>query len=84
MNYTTFNPKPLQCMSVKLIILPQDILFNILVVACPLLGFVVLALTAMPINGAATLTADFKNLFQAVCVPVEFFCSLLLIEPPSI
>ena len=45
MNYTTFNPKPLQCMSVKLIVLPQDILFNILVVACPTLGFLVLALS---------------------------------------
>ena len=82
MNYITFNLKPLQCMSVKLKILPQHILFNILVVACPTLGFLVLALTAMPINGAATLTADFKKLFQAVCVPVEFFCSFLLIEPP--
>ena len=73
MNYITFNLKPLQCTLVKLNILPQDVLFNILVVACPTLGFLVLALTAMPINGAATLTADFKNLFQAVCVPVEFF-----------
>ena len=73
MNYITFNLKPLQCTSVKLNILPQELLFNILDVACPTLGFLVLALTAMPKNGAATLTADFKNLFQAVCVPVEFF-----------
>ena len=83
MNYITFNLKPLQCMSVKLNILPQDVLFNILVVACPTLGFLVSALTAMPINGAATLTADFKNLFQAVCVPLKDFCSLLQIEAPS-
>ena len=78
MNYKTFNLKPLQCTSVKLNILPQDVFFNILVVACPTLGFLVLALTAMPINGAATLTADFKNLFQAVCVPVEFFSVVCL------
>ena len=83
MNYITFNLKPLPWMSVKLNVLLQDILFDILVVACPTLGFLVSALTAMPINGAATLTADFKNLFQAVCVPHENFCSLLLIEPPS-
>ena len=72
MNNITFNLKPLPCMSVRPNILLQDIFFNILVVACPTLGFLVLALTAMPISGAATLTADFKTLFQAVCVPVEF------------
>ena len=83
MNYITFNLKPLPCMSFKLNILQQDILFNILVVASPTLGFLVLALRAMPINGAATLTADFKSLFQAVCVPVKVFCSLLLIDAPS-
>ena len=70
-------------MSVKPKILQQDILFNILVVASPTLGFLVLALTAMPINGAATLTADFKNLFQAVCVPLNFFCRLLLTKTHS-
>ena len=83
MNYKTFNLKPLRCMSVKLNILPQDILFIILVVACPTLGFLVLALTAMQINGDATWRADFKNLIQAVCVPLKIFCSLLLIEAPS-
>ena len=53
-------------MSVRLKNLPPEIDFNILVVACPTLGFLVLALTAIPINGAATLTAGFKSLFHAV------------------
>ena len=66
MNYITFNRKPLPCMSVSDNILPPEILLSILVVACPTLGFLVLALTAIPINGAATLTAGFRNLFQAV------------------
>ena len=55
----TFNLKPQPCMSVKLKFLPSLSDFNILVVACPTFGFLVLALTAFPINGAATLTAGF-------------------------
>ena len=69
-------------MSVGDRILPPEIDFRILVVACPTFGFFVLALTAIPINGAATLIAGFKNLFQAVCVSLKFsevyFLSILL------
>ena len=68
-------------MSVKLNFLPREIDLNLLVVACPTLGFFVFAETAIPINGAPTLTAGFKNLFQAVSVPLKKFCSLLLIDP---
>ena len=71
--YITFKRSPFPCISVKLKILPLEIDFNILVVACPTLGFLVLALTAIPINGAATLTAGLKNLFPAVYVPLKFF-----------
>ena len=66
MNYITFNLNPLPCISVSDKILPPLIDFKILVVAAPTFGFLVLALTAIPINGAATLTARFRNLFQAV------------------
>ena len=66
MNNKTLKRSPLPRMSVKLKILPPDIDFNLSVVACPFLGFLVLALTAIPINGAASLTAGFKNIFQAV------------------
>ena len=69
-------------MSVKLNILPPKLDFSILVVAAATLGFLVLAPTVIPINGAATLTTGFKKLFQAVWVPPETFCSLLLIDPP--
>ena len=83
MNYITFNLSPRPCMSVKLKILPPEIDFKILVVACPTFGFLVLALIAIHINGAVALIAGFRNLFQAVCVPLKIFCSLLLIDPPS-
>ena len=86
MIYITFNLNPRPCMSVKLNIFPPDIDFKILVVAAPTLLFLVLALTAIPIKGAATLTAGFKNfenLSQAVFVPQKIDFSLLLIEPPS-
>ena len=66
MIYLTFNLNPCPCMLVKLNILLPLMLFNILMVACPTLGFVVLALTAIRINGTATLTAGFKTLFHAV------------------
>ena len=70
-------------MSVKLNILPPEIDFKILVVACPTFGFLVLAETAIPIKGAVALRAGFRNLFHAVCVPLNIFCSLDLIDPPS-
>ena len=60
-------------MSLKIENLPLDIDFKIFVVACPTFGFLVLAPTAMPINGAATLTAGFQKLFQVVCDPLKFF-----------
>ena len=60
-------------MSVNDNILPPECDFNKLVVACPTFGFLALALTAIPINGAATLTEGFKHLFQAVCVPLNNF-----------
>ena len=73
MIYITFNLKPRPCISVRLRILPPLKLFNILVVAAATFGFLVLAPTAIPINGAATLTAGFRNLIQAICVPLKFF-----------
>ena len=51
MIYITFKQSP---------ILPPETDFRILVVACPTLGFLVLALTAIPINGAVALIADFR------------------------
>ena len=45
--------------------------------------FLVLAPTATPINGAATLTAGFKNFFQAVWVPLKIFYNLFLNPAPS-
>ena len=73
MIYITFNRNPLPCISVKLKILPPDIDFNIFVVACPILGFLVFAPTAIPMNGLATFRAGLRNLVQAVCVPLKFF-----------
>ena len=70
-------------MSVKLKIFPPENDFKILVVAAATFGFFVLAPTAIPINGAATLTAGFKNLSHAVFVPLKIDFSLLLIDPPS-
>ena len=81
--YITFNLSPLPCISVSDKILPPEIDFNILIAAYPTFGFLVLALTAIPINEAATLTAGFKNLFHAVCVPLKKFLSLPFIDPPS-
>ena len=69
-------------MSVKLKILPPLMLFNIFVVAAATFGFLVLAPTAIPINGADALIAGFRNLFQAVCVPLKIDFNLFLIEPP--
>ena len=67
MIYITRNLKPApECMSVRPNIFPPEIDFKILVVAAPTFGFFVLALTAIPINEAATLTAGLRNLFQAV------------------
>ena len=83
MIYITFNLNPCPCISVRPNILPPDILFRRLVVACPTSRFLVLALTAMPIKGAATLTVGFKNLFQALCLPLNIFCSFFFIDPPS-
>ena len=73
MVYKTFNPYPLPWRSAKLSILPPDLRFKIFVVACTTLGFSVLALTTIPINGAATLKAGSKNLFQTGCVPQKIF-----------
>ena len=53
--------------------LPPLMLFNILVNACPTLRFLVFAETAIPISGAVALNAGFRNLFQAVCVPLKIF-----------
>ena len=73
MIYITFNPNPLPCMSVSDNFLPLLMLFSIIVVAAATFVFLVLAHTAIPINGAATLTAGLRNLFQADCVPLKFF-----------
>ena len=70
-------------MSVRPNISPPEIDFKLLVGACVTFGFLVLALTANPIKDAATLTAGFRKLFQAVCVPLKLFCSYLFMEPPS-
>ena len=57
--------------SVKLNFFPPVNDIRILVIACPILGILVLAPTAIPINGAVALMSGFKNLFQAVCVPLK-------------
>ena len=77
LDYITRNLKPApECMSVRLNTLPPLIDLRILVVACPTFGFFVLALTAIPIKGADALIAGFRNLFQAVCLPLNIFCNL--------
>ena len=63
MNYITFNLKPLPCISVSDKILPPEIDFKVFEVASPTFGFLVLALTAIPINGAVALIAGLRNLF---------------------
>ena len=83
MIYITFNSKPFPCISVELNTLPPDILFKISLVALPIGVFFDLAETAIPIFGLAIIRAEIKNLFQALCVPLKNFCSLLLIGPPS-
>ena len=60
-------------MSVRLNILPPEIDFKILVVACPTFGFLDLALTTNAMNGAVALIAGLSNLFRAVCVPLKDF-----------
>ena len=60
-------------MSVKLNIIPPLIDLERLVVACSTFGFFVSELTAFLTNGAVVLIAGFKNLVQAVCVPLVFF-----------
>ena len=77
MIYITFNVKPFPCMSVNDKTLTHDILFKVLAVACPTFWFLILAPTAMPMIEAATLTAGFRNLFQAFSVPLNFFLSFL-------
>ena len=70
-------------MSVRLKVLLLEIDFKIIVVACPTFGFFVLALTAISINGAVALIEGLRNIFQAVCVHLKIFCSLLLNDLPS-
>ena len=76
MIYITFSLKLFPSTSVKLKTLPPVMFFKILVVACPTFGFSVLALTAIPINGADALIAGLTNLFRAICVPLEIDFSL--------
>ena len=83
MFYITFILNPRPCLSVSDKSSPPEIDFNVLKVAAPNLGFLVLALTAIPKNGTDALIAGLRILFQAVCVHLKFFCNLLLIEPPS-
>ena len=73
MIYITFNLNPFRCMPLRLNILPPGIDFKILVVAAATWGFLVSAPTAIPVNGAATLTAGFKDLLQAVWVSLQNF-----------
>ena len=63
MIYINFKRCPCPCMSVSDTNLPPENDFRILVVARPTLGFLVLALTALPINGAVALIAGFRNSF---------------------
>ena len=60
LDYITFNLNPFPLMSVKLNILPPLIFFKILVVAAAIFGFLVLAPTAIPINGAVALIAGLE------------------------
>ena len=73
MIYMTFERSSLQCISVRFKNLLPLMLFKKLVAACPTFGFLVLALTAIPMNGAAILTAGLRILFQAACVPLKIF-----------
>ena len=73
MIHMTINLKPRPCISVGDKFLQPLFAFNIFVVACPTFGLLVLADTAMPMKGAATLTAGLRNLLQAVCVPLKIF-----------
>ena len=66
MIHNTFNLNPLPRRSVKFIAIPPEIDFKILVVAGATFGFLIFAPTAIPINGAAILTAEIKNLSQNV------------------
>ena len=68
-------------MSVSDKIVPADILFKILVVACPTFGFIVSALTAILMNGAVALIAGSRIFFHAVFVPPNNFYGFF-IEPP--
>ena len=66
MIYVIFFLQPFPGISVSDKVLTPDIDFKILTVACPTFGFLVLALTAIPIYGLAIFNAGLKNLFQAV------------------
>ena len=69
-------------MSVSDKISPPDKLFEILVVACPTLGFFVFALKAIPINGAVAISAGIRHFFRAVCVPLKIFVVYFLLIHP--
>ena len=62
---------------------PLVIEFKILFVICADCGFFVFAAIAADISGFAIFKAGFRNLVQAVCVPLKIFCSLFFIDPPS-
>ena len=79
MMHITFKRSPFPCISVRLNIFPPDILFNILVVACPTLRFLVLSLTAIPMNRAVALRDGSRKLFQTVCVPLKIFVAYFLL-----
>ena len=67
MVYITRNLRPApECMSVSDKILPPLMLFKKSLVTLPISGFLVLALTSIPIYGLAIFRAGFNYLFQVV------------------
>ena len=70
-------------MSVNDKILPPEILFKILPVAAPILGFFVLAPTAAPIYRCSKIYCWFKNYSMLFSVPLNIFLSFVFILPPS-
>ena len=71
-NHIKLNPNRFPYVSVVDRILPPDLLFEVFVVAWPTLVLFVVAATAFPTNGLATLTADLRNISQVLLFPLLF------------
>ena len=65
--------KSFPCMPVKLKIVSPLFDLEILIVACPTLGFLLLAATAIPINAVVTIKTVLRNIFHAFSVHSKLF-----------